>query len=702
MSMSRGTNNALAGIEGSVGGRVVRGQTWFFTALKTEVTAFDEETALAGSPFESRQRTTTLFGRVTHQIGTQHRLDGTLSRVGVGSRDALFDHWRVADPGAATTDDTAHFVWSARLASQVGQATHVELRANGENLSQEAAAVESPDLAVVAPILDLPLRTGYGGRRGCLGCDPSRRSVVTVRAAVNHLLSMDGQSHELTGGYETSGHRYRPVLDVDGRFELLASRTDVANGAPVPVLVPNGSSALAWFPNMDSDLDGRTHALFVGDRWRNLSGLTVDAGLRLEWRSLAAANGADVLNDWALSPRVQVAWAPTGPDAWMLTAAFSQYAGDLPWRAEDLSLATAPAWRFVEYGGPPLNAGGPVFSTPDTLALAAAWFAASGRVPSGSIVPGVSTVAAERSRAPQTTEWAAGVGRRLDRVELRTDLVYRTSGALRARLVTPGATVLDELGQPVDTGVPEPRDDLWRRNVDVTVSVSYRAGIQAQGGASYTISRLWGTADETVTDDPSQRLAFGYPQYFDADWATPAGDLRSDRRHRAVLWGTGQPIENDTLGRLTVGFLWRLESGGPFGSVGWIDTRPYVANPGVSQPPAAVPYYFTARDAFRVNVFHRVDLSVQFARPVPGRLRGEWFVRGDLLNLFNGVVPLDPWRDAVAVTALQDPTRFAPFNPFVEQPVEGVHWARDTRLESDSRALRTLPRSFRWLVGVRF
>jgi hypothetical protein len=116
----------------------------------------------------------------------------------------------------------------------------------------------------------------------------------------------------------------------------------------------------------------------------------------------------------------------------------------------------------------------------------------------------------------------------------------------------------------------------------------------------------------------------------------------------------------------------------------------------------AVPYYFTARDAFRSDGMQRVDLSVQFARPVPGMLRGEWFVRADLLNLFNDTDALDPWRDAVVVTALQDPSRLAPFNPFADQPVEGVHWSRDTRFPSDTDARRTLSRSFRWFVGIRF
>jgi hypothetical protein len=140
----------------------------------------------------------------------------------------------------------------------------------------------------------------------------------------------------------------------------------------------------------------------------------------------------------------------------------------------------------------------------------------------------------------------------------------------------------------------------------------------------------------------------------------------------------------------------------PYGALGWIDSRPFVTNPGVQQPPAAVPYFFTARDAFRTAFRKRLDLSAQFARPIPGLLRGEWFVRGDALNILNGTAPLDPWRDMVVVTALQDPSRLAAFNPFTDQPVEGVHWARDGRFLSEAGSRRTLGRSFRWFAGIRF
>ena len=701
----RAATNALGTVEATLGGPIARGQTWFFTSFQTERTNFDDQTALIGAPFESRLRHETLFGRVTHQFGTQHRIDGSFSRVGAASRQALFSDWRVADVTAAATDDAVHAMWAARTSSQLGSSTFLELRATGEGISLDAPAQADTSLAAFTPVVDLPARMGFGAQRGCIGCDPGRRSVLTGRAVVHHLLGIGGQSHDLTAGYEVGRYRLRPAAETGARIEMLTSRTIVSGNVPVPVLIPNGSSAIAWFPSMDADLDGGSQAFFAGDRWRSIANLTVDAGVRVEWWRLTAPNGANVLNEWALSPRVQIAWEPPGTHEWRWTASFAQYASGLPWRTDDYSLALETAWRRSLYGGPSLNNAGADFTTAEALARAAQWFQSVGGVTqpsSAAIVPGITTVALERSAAPRTTEWATGLGGRLGRTELRTDVVLRSSGGLRGRTVTPGVFSVDESGQPVDTGTPGRLDRLWRKSAELTLQALYRAGIQGSGGIAYTLSRSWGTADGRLGDDPSQRLALGYPAYFDEAWAMPVGDLGADRRHRFQLWGVGQPIDNETLGRLSVGLLIRLESGTPYGAVGWIDTRPFVTNPGVQQPPAAVPYYFTARDAFRTETRSRADLSVQFTRQVPGLLRGEWFVRADLLNLFGSTAPLDPWRDVVVVTALQDPSRLATFNPFAQAPVEGVHWARDDRFPGDAGSRQTLGRSFRWLVGFRF
>ena len=323
---ARDTTNALGTVEATFGGPVARGRTWFFTSFMTEEEHVAEETALVGAPFESRHRDNTLFGRVTHRFNSQHRIDGSFSRVATASQQGLFDDWQVADVTAAATDDAVHATWAARTSSQLGRATFLELRATGESISLELPAQVDTSLAAFTSIIDLPARVGYGAPRGCIGCDPSERSVVTGRAMLHHLLGIGDQSHDLAVGYEAGGYRIQPAPEIGARFEMLATRTLVAGDAPVPVLVPNGSSALSWFPAVQSDLQGRSHSFFAGDRWKSARGVTVDAGVRMEWWRLTAPNGANVMDEWALSPRVQLAWEPPGAYNWRATGSFAQYA----------------------------------------------------------------------------------------------------------------------------------------------------------------------------------------------------------------------------------------------------------------------------------------------------------------------------------------------------------------------------------------
>ena len=175
-----------------------------------------------------------------------------------------------------------------------------------------------------------------------------------------------------------------------------------------------------------------------------------------------------------------------------------------------------------------LNAGGAVFTTPDTLSLATLWFAGAGgtsQAPSAAIAPGITTVALERSRAPLTTEWAAGLGGRLGRVELRTDLVWRDSGALRARAATPGTFSIDEIGQAMDTGVPERRDGLWRKSAEFTLQGQYRIGLQVTAGAALSPALGHGGRSPRRRSSPSCWRS-GNSAYFD-EVGPRLGDLRS-------------------------------------------------------------------------------------------------------------------------------------------------------------------------------
>ena len=61
--------------------------------------------------------------------------------------------------------------------------------------------------------------------------------------------------------------------------------------------------------------------------------------------------------------------------------------------------------------------------------------------------------------------------------------------------------------------------------------------LETDVGVNYTLSRAWGNLDgENVSSGPTTSSAFQYPEYHQASWNYPVGDLSIDQRHRAGMW----------------------------------------------------------------------------------------------------------------------------------------------------------------------
>ncbi len=114
-----------------------------------------------------------------------------------------------------------------------------------------------------------------------------------------------------------------------------------------------------------------------------------------------------------------------------------------------------------------------------------------------------------------------------------------------------------------------------------------------------------------------------------------------------------------------------FDSAEAYSADGTVDPRPYVTNPGYLTPPSSVTYYFGERGGQRWEDVWRTDLSLLWELRLPALPKGRVFFRGVITNLFN--------NDAVVaggstiLTRNNDPS-FALFNPFVDTPVQGLHW----------------------------
>jgi VWFA-related protein len=283
----------------------------------------------------------------------------------------------------------------------------------------------------------------------------------------------------------------------------------------------------------------------------------------------------------------------------------------------------------------------------------------------------------------------------------------------------------------VDTGglMIENTNDLKRRYSGVTVSGRYRINGRSDIGGSYTLSRLWGNFDgENTASGPLTTDLFQYPEYRQASWFAPEGDLAADQRHRASFWlNYGIPkIEG-----LTISVLQDWATGVPYGAGGglasgqsgfsasaFVDARPYVTDVGYATPQGGVreTYYYTARDAFRTEASRRTDMAANYTYRVPGNLSLDAFLQVQVLNVFNvqdlcacgsdvfnngGGVALS--RIGSGVLTPVSTASLAPFNPFTTTPVQGVNWNYNTNWGTPlNRFAFTSPRTFRMTFGLRF
>jgi hypothetical protein len=518
-------------------------------------------------------------------------------------------------------------------------------------------------------------------------------------------------AHQLSAGYEGTLGRIEPRgTDPAGSFELVASRFIVAEGRVAPVFESNGSTLILWRPDRDNGLTLGADAFFVGDVWRQSQDLTILAGLRWERHRLSAfgAPAQRILTESGVSPRVHVVWQPLGNHSWMLTSGYARYAPDLTTGLD--SRLVGPAERAYRYAGPAINASpeGAVVESGDAGDRILGWFLANGgttRAPSSVSEPGVTALRPELLGLPHVSEWTVGAGHMLAGARTRVDFVWRSFGGLREWQVNAGRTeARDSLDHIVDQAVPASTGLLTRTYAAVAAQVDYDLGLQASVGAHYTLSRSRGTADPSYRrNSPVSLASLAYREYVDRNWAAPEGDLSDDRRHRLKLWAHTDVLESESSGVLRVDLLQTFESGRPFGITSMIDVTPFVSNPGYHQPPLSVPYYFTGRDEFRTKPTNRTDVAVQYTRRVPGTLRTEWIAGLHVLNLFDKRRILRPEAFVAAATAYTEPSRLAPFDPFVTAPVQGLHWGTDTRLsDAVSSAAMTVPRTYRISVGLRF
>jgi outer membrane receptor protein involved in Fe transport len=730
------------------GGPVSKDRLWFFTAGRFQNQQVSRNTIqpvnLAYPSEDQRKR---FEIKLTGSLNSNHRVDGAYAKEALKQLNNTFSTASSMDAASLYDRETPLDLYTLNYSGILTPQLSVEARLSARHFSFIGSGSAFTDIIKGTLLLDRARGGRYWSPTFCGVCDPEKRDNDNENVKATYFRSTGAGSHQMVFGYDTfndkrfaNNHQSGSDYRINGTTSII--RGTGADAVIYPQWLPGSSTIFQYNPIATSSLGTafRTHSLFYNDQWRMNPRLTVNLGVRYDKNRGEDSSGTLVAKDSAFSPRLGVVWDPAGNGQWIVSASASKYVAAINNGIADLSSAAGnPATLQWTYTGPAIN---PDANAANLVGSAAAiqqmfnWCAPDSRgyctvaAPSGSSLPGVSVKIPNGLASPNVLAYAFGLSRQLgSRAVVRADYSFRDyKDFYSQRIDTSTGTIVDAFGNVADLAIVENTNDLKRRYSGVTVSATYRINSRTDVGGNYTLSRLWGDFDgENVATGPLTSSDFQYPEYRQAAWTRPEGDLSGDQRHRSTMWvNYGVPKVNG----LTLSVLQDLASGLPYGAVGTVDARSFVAasSPAVAaayatpQGGASETYFFTARDAFRTEASSRTDVAANYSRAVgAGQRKATLFVQAQLLNVFNeqdlcgcggtifqngGNGQLNTIQGASAGESVLTPLNtatLARFNPLTTTPVLGTNWNYNANFGTPkNRFAFTSPRAFRLTFGVRF
>jgi outer membrane receptor for ferrienterochelin and colicin len=726
--------------EYTLGGPVLRDRLWFFTAGRVQKQESGRNTAITGIPYTFTDDTKRFEFKGTFALDTNHRFQGAYTKHLRTQSNNTFNQNASMDLDSLGTRETPEELYTANYTGILSSTFSVEARVSQRRQRFIGSGSRFTDLERGTLLIDRARgNTRYWTDTFCGVCDPEQRDNEDFYAKGTYFLSTGGAgSHTLTFGYDLFNDQRFANNHQSGSDYRILGTTSVITGSGTaqqifPQFLGDGTTIIQWNPiPLDSrGSNFRTHSAFFNDAARLSDRLTLNLGVRWDKNDGQDQEGKTVITSNAWSPRLGLIYDPTGQGNWTVTASVARYVTAVLQSIADASSAGGnPETRQYIYRGPDINppGAGSLVTSAEAIRQVFDWFNANGGpslpLNGNPTIPGVSTQIGDLS-SPYTWEYATGVSRTFGaRASVRADFIYRNYHDFYIDRNAPGQRAQDDEGRSYDLTLVGNEDELLkRRYAGLTTQGTYRFNPRIDVGGTYTVSRNWGNVGtlegETVANGPV-RFDYRYPEYKQASWNFPDGDLPTDQRHRGRLWVNVRPIAD-----LTLSVLQLVESGVPYGAANssGVDPRPYVTNPGYLVPPPGTitSYYFTARDAFRTEGQVRTDFAANYARRIPGAGRLEVFGQLQVLNLFNQsqlcacgstIFGTGSGGNAGGVNTQRiDTTVLTPvttasltsFNPFTTTPVQGVNWNLGPNFgRAVSRFAYTTPQSVRVSFGVRF
>jgi outer membrane receptor for ferrienterochelin and colicin len=745
--------------EYTLGGPIARNRLTFFTAGRFQNLETARNTVNpVNFPYVNEDRRKRYEIKLTGSATSNHRFEGSYQKESATQVNHTFSTTTSMDPASLYTRETPLDAYQIGYNGILSSQLFVEARFSARKFSFIGSGAQTRDLIDGTLLLD--------GARGnlrywsptlCGVCGDENRDNDNEYVKATYFKSTKSLgTHTVVFGFDSfndkrlvdnhqSGSDYR-IIGTTSIVRTADANCATAPGCIFPQFLPGTLFQYDPITVASQGTAFRTNALFINDSLRWNDNLTFNLGLRWDKNNGKDSAGTQVARDSKLSPRVGVVWDPKGDGNWVVSASYGVYTAALANTiADSASAAGNGATIQWTYTGPPIN---PDLNAPTASLVTAPaaiqqmfnWCARDARgfctvgPPSSSTVPGVSVRIGDNLKSPSVSAYAFGVTRQIgSRGVVRADYSFRDYQDFYSRRIDlSNGIVVDEFGNRSDLAIVENTNDLKRRYSGVTISGNYRVTSGTTFGGNYTLSRLWGNLEgENVGAGPLPADLFQYPEYRQASWYAPEGDLAQDQRHRSSLWinytvpKTNNNLVLSLLQTLASGLPYGVGGGNPTGQIGFasqasVNAIPYVTNPGYVTPQggARENYYYTARDAFRTEMSRRTDFAANYTHPFgSGAQKIEAFVQAQIINLFNnqdlcgcggtvfvngGGVALNTLGSGV-LTSITTPATYARFNPFTETPVQGVNWNYNANFGTPlNRFAFTSPRAFRMSFGVRF
>ncbi len=714
--------------EATVGGRVVRDRLWFFGAGRDREETDQATTTIFNIPYPTANDERRLEGKLTAGLTTKHQLQGSyieieedqinvahggLTNFAVSADDGSIDPVRSLPQELFVVNYTGIITDSFFVEAQYGE----------RQFTFEGTGGSDQSIPTGTPTFDLINSTVYNDSLFCDStaipqCIPEERDNEQGRAKGSYFLTTENAgSHDIGFGYETfsdiratDNHQSANDLMI---WNFVGSEYDTATNTIETPLIP-GATLLFHLPilNPTQGTDFSTDSYFVNDRWRLNDHWSFNLGLRYDQNDSVNSLGLKVADSDSWSPRLGATWDIGANGKNVLHATAGRYVGAQANGVFDSSSSAGnPAAFGYLYLGPDVGNFDPVTATQ----IAFDWL--FGVCPTAIDqsntfgpgdpfscpflafldIPGATTILDTGLSSTSSDEFTLGYQRDLGAIgNIRFDYVHREFGDffLTRRDLTTGQGT-SPAGDPFDLGVIVNDEDLLRREYD-GVSAAWNLRFvenKLRVGGNVTWSKSRGNFDgETSGSGPITSGLGEYPEYKERRWNAPEGDLAIDQRIRGRVWGI-YDIFSTERHHFNVSLLQSYFSGAPYQAVASIGTQAFVANPGYITPPTTVQYFFSQRGAFTTDDITRTDLSLNYGLNF-GKF--EIFIQPEVLNIFNEDATVDGGENATT-------TVLAPFDPFTETPVEGVHWEKGPNFgkaleEDDLQA----PREFRFSVGFRW